>query len=85
MLALDQIWTIYIEGKYPQRSNAERVRNMSLLNGGKLPGNSKHKFKSQKIKEFLEREALNIEYLWKASCLFTSDFIASYFVLSLCF
>ena len=41
--------------------------------------------KSQKIKQFLEREALNIEYLWKSSCLFTSDFIASYFVLSLYF
>ena len=35
--------------------------------------------KSQKIKQFLEREALNVEYLWKSSCLFTSDFIASYF------
>ena len=39
--------------------------------------------KSQKIKQFLEREALNVEYLWKSSSLFTSDLIASYFVLSL--
>ena len=41
--------------------------------------------KSQKIKQFLETEALNVEYLWKCSCLFTSGFIASYFVLSLYF
>ena len=41
--------------------------------------------KSQKIKQFLERGALNVEYLWKGSGLFTSDFIASYFVLSLYF
>ena len=33
--------------------------------------------KRQKIKQFLEGEALNVEYLWKSSCLFTSDFIAS--------
>ena len=43
--------------------------------------------KGQKIKqfEFLERDALNVEYLWKSYCLFTSDFIASCFVLSLYF
>ena len=41
--------------------------------------------KRQKIKQLLEREALNVEYLWNSSCLFTSDFIASYFVLSLYF
>ena len=33
--------------------------------------------KSQKIQQFLEREALNVEYLWKSSCLFTFDFTAS--------
>ena len=33
--------------------------------------------KSKDIKLFLEREALKVEYLWKSSCLFTSDFIAS--------
>ena len=38
--------------------------------------------KRQKIKQLLEKEALKVEYLWKNSCLFT-DFIASYFVLSL--
>ena len=39
--------------------------------------------KRQKMKQLLEKEVLNVEYLWKNSCLFTSDFIASYFVLSL--
>ena len=39
--------------------------------------------KSQKIKQFLER--VNVEYLGKSSCLFTHDFIALYFVLSLYF
>ena len=44
------------------------------------------KFKTlfqKKIKQFLEREALNVEFLWRSSSLFTSDFIASYFGLSL--
>ena len=42
--------------------------------------------KSRKIKQFLaEREALNVKYLWESSCLFSSDFIAPYFVLSLYF
>ena len=47
----------------PQRSNAARVRNMNRFNGGKLPGNSNTFSKGQKIKQFLEREALNVEYL----------------------
>ena len=42
-------------------------------------------WKSKKIKQVLEREALNVEYLWQSSCVFTSDFIALYFVLSLYF
>ena len=41
--------------------------------------------KRQKVKPLLEREALSVEYLWESSCLFTSDFIASYFVLSVHF
>ena len=69
----------------PQRSNAARVRSMSRSNGGKFPGNLKRCFKSEKIKQFLEREALNVEYLWKSFCLITSDFITSYFALSLYF
>ena len=37
--------------------------------------------KSHKVKSLLEREALNVEYLEKSSSyLFTSDFMASYFV-----
>ena len=36
--------------KFPQRSNAARVRNMSRFNGGKFPGNSKHFFKRSKDK-----------------------------------
>ena len=44
----------------PQRSNAARVRNMSRFNGGQIQNNFS---KSQKIKQFLEREALNVEYL----------------------
>ena len=71
--------------KLPQQSNAACVHNMSRFNGGKLPGNSEHFSKSEKIKQFLEREALNVAYLWKSSRLFTYDFIASYFVLSLYF
>ena len=35
---------------YPQRSNAARVRKLNRFNGGKLPGNSKHLFKSSKDK-----------------------------------
>ena len=35
----------------PERSNAVRVRNMNRFNGGKLPGNSKHFFKTSKDKE----------------------------------
>ena len=34
----------------PQRSNAARVRNVKRFNGGKLPGNSKHFFKTSKDK-----------------------------------
>ena len=34
----------------PQRSNAARVRNMSRLNGAKLPGSSKHLCKKSKDK-----------------------------------
>ena len=41
--------------------------------------------KGWKIKLLLEKEALNVEYLWKSSYLFTSAFIVSYFVLSLYF
>ena len=60
-----------------------RVRNMGGFNSGKWEVRNVHTFsESQKLKQFLEREALNDEYLWKSSCLFTSDFIASYFVLS---
>ena len=33
-----------------QRSNAACVRNMNRFNGGKLPGNSKHFFKTSKDK-----------------------------------
>ena len=29
--------------------------------------------KSQKVKQFMERETLNVEYPWKSSCLFTSN------------
>ena len=36
--------------KSPLRSNAARMRNMSRLNGGKLPGNSKHFLKKSKDK-----------------------------------
>ena len=58
---------------------------MTRFAARKLPGDSKAVSKSQKIKPLLNTEALSIEYLWKISCLFTSDFIASYFVLSLHF
>ena len=41
--------------------------------------------KCLKRKQLLERETLNVEYLWKSSYLFTSDFISPYLVLSLYF
>ena len=41
---------ISVGSKPPQRSNAARVRNMNRFNGGKLPGNSKHFFKTSKDK-----------------------------------
>ena len=34
----------------PQQSNAASVRNVNRVNGGKLPGNSKHFFKTSKDK-----------------------------------
>ena len=54
----------------PQWSNAAHMLNMTSFASGKLPGNSKTVSKSQKIKPFLEREALNVEYLWKSSKFF---------------
>ena len=54
----------------PQRSNAVRVRNMSRFNGGRKFKTVKTLSKSQKIKQFLEWQALNVEFLWKnAVCL----------------
>ena len=48
----------------PQRYNAARVRNMNRFDGGISPGEIQNTFsKRQKIKQFLEREALNVEYL----------------------
>ena len=38
---------------------------MNRFNGGKLPEIQNTCSKRQKIKQFLEREALNVEYLWK--------------------
>ena len=69
----------------PQRSNAARVRNIAKFVAGKLLVNSKTVSKSQKVKPLLKKEALHVEYLWKSFCLFTSDVVASYFVLSLYF
>ena len=57
----------------PQRSNAARVRNMNRFNGGKLPGNSKHFFKTSKdiavpgkrsFKRWVSVETFLFVYLW---------------------
>ena len=57
----------------PQRSNAARVRNMNRFNGGKLPGNSKHFFKTSKdkavpgkasFKRWVSVEKFLFFYLW---------------------
>ena len=45
-----QSWTTIFDTRIPQRSNAVRVCNMNIFNGGKLPGNSKHFFKTSKDK-----------------------------------
>ena len=59
----------------PHRSNAARVSNMAIFVAGKLPGNSKTVSKSEEINPLMERKALNVEYLWMSSHLFSSDFI----------
>ena len=57
----------------PQRSNAARVRILNRFNGGKLPGNSKHLFKTSKdkavpgkrsFKRWVSVEKFLFVYLW---------------------
>ena len=57
----------------PQRSNAARVRKLNRFNGGKLPGNSKHLFKTSKdkavpgkrgFKRWVSVEKFLFVYLW---------------------
>ena len=47
----------------PQRSNAMRVRNMNRFNGGKLPGNSKHFYKTSKDEAVPGKRSIKRWYL----------------------